>query len=277
MNKIRKLLNQSFPDNSSLISEIKSSIMLGLFVFLFLYLFKPFGMHQAGSMTAIYSFYFGIATTTMSLLGNLFIDHILKIDRQSSNWTFGKWLLSVLFVLVLIALANYYVMVLIDPGMGLHIKFLIRICYTTFLVGMFPVGFLGYIHLNKVQRENVAFAKNYVIPDSENNPNLIQVVKGDELLISLDQNSFIYAEAMQNYVAIYHLDGEDLVKKLIRLTLKELIHTIGNKHIVQCHRSFVCNLRNIESISGNSQGLRLQMKFADAEIPVSRSYMKLFK
>jgi len=42
---------------------------------------------------------------------------------------------------------------------------------------------------------------------------------------------------------------------------------------MKCHRAFLVNIANIEQAKGNAQGLRLQLKHTDDEIPVSRNYI----
>jgi DNA-binding LytR/AlgR family response regulator len=44
--------------------------------------------------------------------------------------------------------------------------------------------------------------------------------------------------------------------------------------VVRCHRSFLINVNAIEHVSGNAQGLRLQLVMVSGvEVPVSRSYI----
>lgn len=277
INKIRQILDQPFPDDNSLIAEIKSSVIIGFFVFMFLFLFKPFGMHRAGSMVALYSAYFGIATSVVSLLANLFIDHILKVDRQSPKWTFGRWLLSVVFVVLLIAFANYFIMAYINQDVSFKFAHFLRIAYTTVLIALFPVGFIGYLHLTKMLRQNEAFAGRFVRPEIDNERKGLVIGKDANASLRIDQEDFLFAEAMQNYLAVYHYSDGELKKDIIRMTLKELESSISNEQIVRCHRSFICNLRNIEEISGNAQGLKLKMKYSDHTVQVSRSYLDLFR
>jgi DNA-binding LytR/AlgR family response regulator len=47
--------------------------------------------------------------------------------------------------------------------------------------------------------------------------------------------------------------------------------------MVKCHRAFLVNVKHIEYVKGNSQGLKLMLAAIDFEIPVSRNYSKDLK
>lgn len=84
-------------------------------------------------------------------------------------------------------------------------------------------------------------------------------------------------ESLQNYVNIYYWDGADIEKKTERSTLKSCEALITNTKLIRCHRSYIVNTSKIENISGNAQGLKLKLTDFDVLIPVSRSYIPLFK
>jgi len=85
-------------------------------------------------------------------------------------------------------------------------------------------------------------------------------------------------EAMQNYVNIAYLnvDGEFL-ERMERATLKSILDKELGGSVVRCHRSYIVNKTAISSISGNSQGLLISLKNCDKKIPVSRSYVSIFR
>jgi len=251
--------------------------MLGLFIFLFLFLFEPFGLSQVGDSIGLFSFYFALATMLISLGADLFIDHVLRIDRQSDSWTFGKWLISALVIIVLIALANYYILSMIYNNLNFRLNQFLMIGYTTLLVGMFPIGFFGFLHLNTLKRKNASFAQNIKLPESQNIPEQLELESKSDGKFTIDKSEFLYAEAMQNYVAIYYLKNEEILKKVFRITLKELEKAISSDQILKCHRSYMVNLNNIDEVRGNAQGLRLHVRHSKAVIPVSRSYINRFR
>jgi len=52
---------------------------------------------------------------------------------------------------------------------------------------------------------------------------------------------------------------------------------IGKPGIYRCHRSFLVNLSNIKTVTGNSNGFKIHFKNYNKHVPVSRSYTNEFK
>ena len=50
------------------------------------------------------------------------------------------------------------------------------------------------------------------------------------------------------------------------------VHFQGDENIIRCHKSFIVNRNEIETVNGNARSLFLMMKARDIEIPVSHSF-----
>ena len=86
-------------------------------------------------------------------------------------------------------------------------------------------------------------------------------IKADNKLIRIQYDEILYAEALQNYVAIYTVN-----KKFITyLTFKSLEAHLPAEHFLKIHKSYIVNLSRIESIEGN------EVKIGSALLPISRS------
>ena len=272
---IKTLLNQPYPVESDTVGQFFQSLRIGFFIFLFLYIFKPFGLNRSDDLL-IHTIYFGAATTIVSFLYDLLLDYVLRIDRRTESWTFIKWIINSLILVALIAVANYGILVLIYSGMERSFTRFLEIAFITLLVGLFPIVFIGSIYLNGLKRKNEKIASAFEEQKEGQSDQSISI-KADEKQLQFKANVFIYAEAMQNYVAIYFLKDEKLQKEILRLTLKSLEKQLLNHSIVRCHRSFIVNKNYISSVGGNAQGLKLDMQYVDKTIPVSRSYLHLFR
>ena len=67
-------------------------------------------------------------------------------------------------------------------------------------------------------------------------------------------------------------DGK-LRKHLLRSSLSRLEEQISQAGTIRrCHRSYIVNLAQVSSISGNAQGYHLHFRDCDEEVPVGRSY-----
>ena len=86
--------------------------------------------------------------------------------------------------------------------------------------------------------------------------------------IELDLSSFLYAQAESNYSELYWKGEAEIESKLMRMSLKNLEDQIGNSHILRCHRSFLINLAQVQEVTGNANGYRLQITGSEEGIPV---------
>lgn len=88
--------------------------------------------------------------------------------------------------------------------------------------------------------------------------------------LTISVTNFVYAQAQQNYVAIYYLDQEELQKKMIRSTLSNIQKQLPDAW--QVHRSYLVNLAYLKTISGNNRKRELFLTEVSEAIPVSQKY-----
>ncbi len=83
-------------------------------------------------------------------------------------------------------------------------------------------------------------------------------------------------ESDNNYVIVhYRPEEEPTQRSVLRLTLKKVEHELirlGSKSFYRVHRSFLVNIDHIEKVQGKSQSYKLQLKFFEQFVPVSRSF-----
>lgn len=92
--------------------------------------------------------------------------------------------------------------------------------------------------------------------------------KSEQFVISTTH--FVYAQAQQNYVTIYYMQGATVEQKMIRSTLSNLQKQLPDAW--QVHRSFLVNLSYMKSIAGNSRKRIMHLTVTSEEIPVSQKY-----
>ena len=70
----------------------------------------------------------------------------------------------------------------------------------------------------------------------------------------------------------------ELKKVTYRVTLSSFEAQLEKSSgLVRCHRSYLVNLKNVENISGNAQGLKLELKNQSEMVPVSRKYIPIVR
>ena len=276
LDQTRVFLNQPYPECKGVLNYLFGSMTIGVFIGLFLYIFEPFGMYQAGAFKAWYCFMFGLITFIVSFGSDLFIRFVLKLHRDSEDWVFWKWMISVMVVVLLIAISNFLFMWWQSRN-DFSLQAFLGMLGATCLIGIFPVFFTGML------KSRQAYKKNQLLADSLNtrlgskNPvNLSDWNKSKSY--DLDPADILYIEAMQNYVVIHYLADDRKEQKIIRNTLAAIENQLQETQVERTHRSYLVNRNRINSISGNAQGLKLQLEGLDQkEIPVSRKYLKYFQ
>lgn len=278
MNTIRQFLAKPFPQEESIVESIRIAAVISLFVVFFLFVFKPFGIHQLESGQFLLCLGFGLVTFLASLVYELFVVFIVKLKAADSRFTFGKWILYFVGVMLVISFANFVFvrLVLFDDIQWALFPVMIR---SVFAIGFFPTVVLGALALQRQERKYQAIADNF----NQDSASAALTAQADSAAIfGIAADRIRYIEAMQNYIRLHYLDsnGEAAVKTE-RSTLKNVSDRIdeiaASDTIIQCHRSFLVNRQAIRSTSGNAQGLLLELADCERQIPVSRSFIPAFR
>ena len=96
-------------------------------------------------------------------------------------------------------------------------------------------------------------------------------------LIPVERIDFLRSDEKYTRVA-WRDDGDQPGEALIRTPLKELLGQLDREHFVQVHRSVVVNLRAVSHVSRNDNETgSIYLKDRDEVLPVSRSYLHLFR
>jgi len=157
---------------------------------------------------------------------------------------------------------------------------LISFLFITIAVGIFPTLFytinaekiLSHKHglianeLSENLRTSKFDAKTELINIvAENNTNL--------LILNLPELICIVSEG--NYVNVFYYENDKINKKLIRNSLSNIKRQLIVFGSIQCcHRSYIINLQNVSSVSGNARNYNLHVKNLGFTVPVSRNFPK---
>jgi DNA-binding LytR/AlgR family response regulator len=96
-------------------------------------------------------------------------------------------------------------------------------------------------------------------------------------LIAVEDVDFLRSDEKYTVVAWRDADGR-AAEALIRTPLKELLDALDENHFVQVHRSVVVNRGRISHVTrGDNETAVIHLKGRGETLPVSRSYLHLFK
>lgn len=273
------------------------SIIAGLFVGSFLWLFRPFEMadlpkDEQASQAAAY----GLVTFITVFFNVGVLPDIIPSFFKSRSWSVLHEILFEVYNLLCITVGNTFMHAYLmhEP---FKFKVLQAFFLPTFSIGFFPVVFYVLYRQIVLEKENVAIS-NAIQPlvihhheiekghsDSAIATSFSQIITlssddGKEEY-SLPAPNIIYLEAAANYVElVYWFEGSDKPKKMLfRNTMKNIEAMLSDypQVFLRCHRSFVVNIEQIKTVKGNSQGVNLFLGEGIDYVPVSRTNIPKLK
>ncbi len=249
-------------------NKLYLSAFHGIFLFIFLNLFKPFKLvllklHFYGYSALISVLYFIIPLFFLSLCQKLKFNKssILKII-----------LTSILFLCVLCIITWGFSRAYKDVFL-LYVNKLSLFRFSKYSFSMALITFpLLYVINDKItQLKSKKKVELPIIPIefktiySEN--------KKETLNIKI--SNIVYITSEGNYACIFVLENSTLKELIMRNTLTKIMSQIHeNTNIFRCHKSYIVNTKFMNNISGNSRGYFYESDIISIKIPISRTYKK---
>jgi len=275
-------LNKPYPLIHDLKYKLLISLLFGLFIYIFLLVFQPFGLEKIIANKAIYTLGFGLITTTVLLFGYLVLPLLFSKIFNPEKWNIGKEISFVIFIIVVITIVNYSYNSIVGYEFAQQHGLLLFVLITV-SVGFFPVTILVFVFElflnNKHQNTalelslkiNSVHIDNTSVPDSR--VNIISDSKNEHLEIGY--NDLLFVKSEDNYCKVYFESNNKLSTKLLRVSLKNIENQFElHDDIIRCHRSFVVNKKQILKITGNARAYYLHFKNCDETVPISRNFKK---
>lgn len=270
-------LNKPFLFPSSVIARFLIAFTFGLFVFLFLRIFMPFGLSEITVNKTLFISVYGIATTVFISIW-LFIFPLFAPGMfDPKRYTIGRYLFLCLGNTMLVDVFNWIYTRTAGADILPPYKF-IPFTLFTFSVGMFPVLFLTLviekIMLIQKTRETIT---QQSLPSIVEDPDITRefAIRNSNGAVQLhfSENDFICAQSKENYTFIFYRQNGQTRKELIRIPISHFYEQIKDgPTIVRCHRCSIVNLQYVKHVSGNSRSLELELEHVDEPVAVSREF-----
>lgn len=113
------------------------------------------------------------------------------------------------------------------------------------------------------------FSPNITAASSEQD--VIHIQSDTKENLRIHQNQLLFIEAQGNYSKFVYLEGQKKTERLLRISLSEIQTQIAGPHIIQCHRSFLANLRFFNTLVGPSRQRTLVCPHRAISLPISRN------
>lgn len=263
---------QPYRETGTRKSKFFTILFFGLFIFLFLYLFKPFGVGTVKPLWQLFTTIgFGAITAFVLVVFKFLIEPVVV----GKNWTLGKNIIWCIVIASSIGAANYLFICIIFK-LDFSVKYLLYSVWTAILVGSIPVTIIHIMVYNRMYKNAL---KEADIPEEKIfwEEEVIITAGNDKNDLRINPKSIIYLCSNDNYVTITLLKGNVINKVTIRGTLKSAEYELRkNTRFIRCHKRYIVNLDYADKIAGHSQNMKIKLLHADELIPVSRSKASFF-
>ncbi len=278
--KILLFLATNYPFTHAMKPKLKFITGISFLVFLFLVIFKPFGLGRSGLFRLI-KISSGLGLTCFLALGlnSIFLSRIFP--KLFKDWKVYKQVLWLFWQISTVALANLFYTHRFG-SVPLNLKGFLRSEIIALTFALIPISIGIRSFQNRLLEQNLKDYQKKLRDLNNENPLQDRMVRildenqKNELNISI--NELLYITAADNYIEIYWKKENVIEKALLRTSLKRVEESLSEyPTIFRCHRSFVVNLKNVQSITGNSLGYKLIFNDTKNKVPVSRRNAKKLK
>jgi LytTr DNA-binding domain len=275
------ILRQAYPLTTDMRRIVLQNTLIGVFVAFFLIVFQPFGTDQwqVPYKSLKLAGYGGVAFVGASLVYWVLYNCTDRY-RMEANWTVGREILMSIAIMGSIAFGN----LLYANGLGLvslSAKALFNWLTIVVAVGIFPIVgmvLLRYERYKTLNQSDAAHMSDRLQQQVRPAAAPVEVVtftsdneKDTPLSLRLDELRYI--ESADNYATFVYVQDHKVQKRLLRGALRRFEGQAAvHPDLVRCHRSYIVNLSQVISVSGNAQGYRLTIRDLDMQVPVARQY-----
>ncbi len=283
-NKTSKYLSQPAPVNEKPWLSVLLCVAIVIFI---LAIFEPFNfkLNSLGQVWVLVGF--ALVTMLVTSIAFVLLPKIFTRFYNPDKWTIGRSLLNNASFLIIMGIGvvcyDYFIIMKQLPEY-FPMGFLVDL-FAVLTIGIVPLSIITIIIQNSALKRNLNSSKeiNQILSErintsSTKEDDLISLSGSTKESISIDPEDILYIESEGNYVNVHYRQGDKIIYKQIRSTIKQMEESLQNHSIfIRCHRAFIVNINHISSAQGNAQGYQLTLSNVHQEIPVSRTYLKNLK
>ncbi len=275
-------LNKPYPALEERKVIVRFSFMIGLFIFLFLYIFKPFYIKELKDDQLYYAAGYGLVTSLTVLFVNLILFVGFRKLINTEKWKLKHSLFRSLFIIIFISVTNWLFDFCLVGNLSKNHSLFEFMMYTL-AVGVFPVMAVLVIsekRLLKRHRESAAQINSYLsvrdIPNRQAGETISFTSEITKEYLLIHSSKLLSVKAEGNYSSFCFVGGDgNIQKKLLRIPLRKVENQLsGHENFIRCHRSYIANFDNVVRISGNARNINLHFTVNNYSVPVSRSKEK---
>ena len=276
--KLITWLNRPYPLIEDPRYKLVITLSFGLFVSLFLVIYRPFG--AGGDIEGHKFFYlmgFGMPVSAGVAASYFVLPRFLPSFFNAEQWQVKKEILFVASCFLIISLLNYSYHKVVGASFAPQRSWL-EFFGLSLSIGIFPLMVWVFLVELKFHMRK-PFIAHPIAPQWEQDAD----EKGQDIMIipetakapplKLRVEDFLFAKSDNNYTTFFFLENKKLEKRLLRITLKKVESQVAeHSEIIRCHRTYLVNKSKIRCTKGNARSLTIQLEGYEGAIPVSRKF-----
>lgn len=259
------------------------SAFISFGVFLFILFFQPFPLDKFDfNNRLLFDVGFGAIVFFFMVLVRMTVPRIIqKRSRNDPDPVLTSWLSSFIFLVFCSTAFVFYLRYVGSIRITFFIVFKVAlICLIPPMVLKFSEIYKGLINQNEsLLSERKMIQKQIEKYEADNlNKSIEFISENNNENLSLLVAEVIFIQSADNYVEIAYLNGNNVRKRMVRSTLKNIELQIKQySNFVRCHRTCIVNTHYIEKLNHDYSSHWITLKGYDERIPVSRQYLLKIK
>ncbi|WP_420321412.1 LytR/AlgR family response regulator transcription factor [Flagellimonas sp.] len=240
---------------------------VSLFSLIFLLVYLPFNMDELDTGQIYEYILYGTGVLIVTQFG------VRKLIRLNHLKLFSL----VLFAFFEILLISYIFHLLYGPALGTSSEkwndFIITIRQVGPVMVVPYILILAYFWTNEKVNKVAELENKFVVPQKENSKMLVIKGENDKIELAIKYEQLLCIKSAGNYLEIFYLSGDQVVKTLVRGSLKEMENNINDASMVRVHRSHMINITHISSAKKTKKGYTITVNHLPTEtFAVSSGY-----
>tara|TARA_R110001606_G_scaffold120726_1_gene252565 strand:+ start:357 stop:1178 length:822 start_codon:yes stop_codon:yes gene_type:complete len=262
--KIKLFLKKPFNLESYISNKLNLSLLHGLFVFIFLNIFKPFKLDLLKEFLFGYTILMGILTFIVPFLFFFILEKI-----KFKKWSIYSFIGLTLYFIIIYSFILWYF-----SGIYKDIFNLNRLSFIVFYKYSSSLALISIIFMLIVNDKLLRLKKEKINKIKEDEITLFSENRKENVTINIDK--LIYITIDGNYASFFIETANGIKEIILRNTLSNILKQITNyPFIFRCHKSYIINSLFFDEITGNARGYYLKSNRIENKIPVSRSLHKV--
>ncbi|WP_240507540.1 LytTR family DNA-binding domain-containing protein [Winogradskyella aurantia] len=252
-------MKRNYPFDPLLKHHVLISLMLAIWIFIFLYFTEPLDVSSFGDREKL------IFLPGYGIVGGLCYLLFIPLQqflfhKNNKQWTLASeaiFLISVSVISIVLARSYYLYVVMANDRNPYDLWYMLKTIFLPAIITIVPIIGIGRFAFGKYHEKRLDRQKIEI--KGEGN------YEGLRLLL----NDLISIQSSDNYIEVFYLSGNQVKKTLIRNTLSAIDEEFPE--LIRTHRSYLVNPFHFMQWKTDSGKRFMQLNY-DIIVPISKTY-----